>query len=101
MLSHAAALAWVDFLCSAAASGMVTAHMKAPWRPYEEPEAISHLAAFVFSGHVVEHSGVINEGIEFPAGEEGKLSTIKWKSVTWSETATVAAQLVNKLTHDV
>lgn len=67
----------------------------------QEAEAISHLAAFVFSGHVVEHSSVVNEGIQFPVGREGKLPTIKWKSVTWSGMTTVELQLVNTLTDDV
>lgn len=67
----------------------------------QEAEAISHLAAFVFSGHVVEHSSVVNEGIQFPVEKEGKLPTIKWKSVTWSEMTTVELQLVNTLRDDV
>lgn len=97
--SRAAAVAWVDFLCSAASGRTITARVEEPQR--QEAEAISHLAAFVFSGHVVEHSSVVNEGIQFPVGREGKLPTIKWKSVTWSEMTTVELQLVNTLTDDV
>lgn len=41
-------------------------------------EAVSHLAAFVFPGHVVEHSSVVNEGVQLPAGKEAKLPPRRW-----------------------
>lgn len=50
----------------------------------EAAEAVAHLAALVLSGHIVEHSGVINEGVQLPAGKEATLPTSKWKRVSWS-----------------
>lgn len=31
---------------------------------------MNYLAAFVFSGHIVQHGGVVDESIQFPAGKE-------------------------------